>query len=144
MKTALWIALISLLIVGCSDSGPPVHFIVEDSFHGEIIIKPDKKAGSIPQFDDHYKIVIPASGKMSFQNLDPLRQWHSVIPKRKNSERIPWPGHVDHNTVSWHSGTTSSEGVTRYFVGTLKEYYEYRGWTDRVKELEENEPVALP
>ncbi|MEM0966545.1 MAG: hypothetical protein AAGJ81_10395 [Verrucomicrobiota bacterium] len=135
MKLAHWIAFLSLLVVGCSDSGPQVHFIIEDGFHGEIVIKPDETAISIPKVDDHYEIVIPTSGKVSFQNLDPLSQWHSVIPKRKNGERIPWPGHVDHHTVSRHSGTSSSEDVRRYFVGTLKEYYEYLGWTKRAKEL---------
>lgn len=134
----LWI-LIALLLFGCSDSGPPVHFIVSDNFHGEITLTPDSSAPPIPSKSGHYEILIPPSGIVSFKDLSPLEVWHTSVPMRASGKSIPWPGHVGADEISWHGSSTSGTGETRYFVGTLKEYYIYEGWESRLKELEGTE-----
>jgi hypothetical protein len=93
---------------------------------------------------DHYEIHIPSSGIATLRDHKPLEQWHTLVPKRASGAVIPWPGHVDPDTASWNGGSTNGEGVTRFFVGTLKEYYQHEGWDEKLAELEASSQPRRP
>lgn len=141
--TAIFLAILfSFLSAGCSDSGPPVHIIVPDDFKGEVVLKTDNSAAPMKKTGGHYEIHIPSSGVAIFKDLAPKEHWHVSVPKRASGAVIPWPGHVDADTPSWNGGSTNSEGVTRFYVGTLKEYYRHEGWDEKSAELERSSPSA--
>lgn len=121
------VLLITAGIVGCSDSGSPVHYILPDDFHGEVKLIADSSKPEIPKVDGHYEILIPLSGEVRFRDLRPLGEWHSQVITRVSGKVVPLPDHTDPDEPSWHGGTSSSEGYTTFFVGTYREYRAHQG-----------------
>jgi hypothetical protein len=130
MRIILYLIFAALIgIVGCSNSGRPVHFILPDGFEGEITLIPDQNSPTIPFINDHYQIRVPKSGTLKVHDIVCLQHWHTEVARWESGGSIPQHFEVPENIVSWIAGETDSNGVTKYFLGTYENYKKFKGWT---------------
>ena len=121
------VGILLLTVTGCGfRSGPLVHFVLPDGYHGAFYLICDPANGLVVSArEGQFTVAIPAGGRLRVRDFRFLKSWHQETAMFANGASIP-TGDLATNVVGLRSGSTiSSSGGPEfvwYVVGTQQDF----------------------
>jgi hypothetical protein len=119
LVAGLCLATLGIGVGGCERESQTIEFMLPNDFQGLIYVKQQAGAAEMPKTPTGYKIVIPESGVVVYENTEAFARWHAEIAQYENGRWIPNYSSTDGglDQICFYSHSRDSEGVNRFLVG---------------------------
>ena len=63
-------------VMGCSESGRPIEYVIPDGYRGKVWVLLDPNAPNLPVIGGRYQVEFPAQGLLRVRSMQPFERWH--------------------------------------------------------------------